>query len=277
MLKITEPEYILMKKYIEDECGIYLRENKEYLIESRLADMVTESGCRSFQEFHYLARTDSSGKLRDRIVDAITTNETSWFRDKSIWEYIREIAIPCLLEKAIRFGKVSIWSAAVSTGQEIYSLLMLLDEAARDRGMPSLLDKIELIASDVSDSVLMAAAAARYDTIAIHRGLPDDRREQYFIGQGQVWQFDPHLKSRVQFKKFNLKNSFASLPQFDLILCRYVSIYFSDAFKRELFAKLASVLKPGGILLLGATESLREFSTEFDISYYKTAVINTKL
>lgn len=266
-----------MKKYIEDQCGIHLRENKEYLIESRLADMVTESGCRSFQEFHYLARTDSSGKLRDRIVDAITTNETSWFRDKSIWEYIREIAIPCLLEKASRFGKVSIWSAAVSTGQEIYSLLMLLDEAVKDRGTTYLLDKTELIASDVSDSVLMAAAEAHYDTIAIHRGLPDDKRERYFIRQGQFWQFDPYLKTRVQFKKFNLKDSFSSFPRFDLILCRYVSIYFSDTFKRELFAKLASVLKPKGILLLGATESLREFSNEFDISYYKTAVINTKL
>ncbi|NJL60178.1 MAG: protein-glutamate O-methyltransferase CheR [Desulfobacteraceae bacterium] len=277
MLKITEPEYILMKKYIEDQCGIHLRENKEYLIESRLADMVAETGCKSFQEFHYLARTDSSGKLRDRIVDAITTNETSWFRDKSVWEYIREIAIPALLEKAMRFGKVSIWSAAVSTGQEIYSLLMLLDEAVRDRGMPFLLDKTELTASDVSESVLASASAARYDSIAINRGLPDDRREQYFIKQGQLWQFAPYLKNRVQFKKFNLRDSFSSFPQFDLILCRYVSIYFSDTFKRELFAKMASVLKPGGILLLGATESLREFSGEFDISYYKTAVVNTKL
>lgn len=277
MLKITEPEYLLMKKYIEDQCGIHLRENKEYLIESRLADLVKETGCRSFQEFHYLARTNIGGKLKDRIIDAITTNETSWFRDKSFWEYIQDFAIPYLLEKAMRLGKVSIWSAAVSTGQEIYSLLMLLDEAVKERGMPSLQDKIEIIASDVSESVLGSAAAARYDSIAINRGLSDDRREKYFIRDGQYWLFDQNLKNRVIFKKINLKDSFSSLSQFDMILCRYVSIYFSDTFKRELFAKMASVLKPGGVLLLGATESLREFSSGFEISYYKSAVINTRL
>ncbi|OQX04398.1 MAG: hypothetical protein BWK80_53720 [Desulfobacteraceae bacterium IS3] len=265
-----------MKKYIEDQCGIHLKENKEYLIESRLADLLAETGSKSFQEFHFLARTDTSGKLRDQIIDAMTTNETSWFRDKSAWEYIQEITIPALLEKAQQFGKVSVWSAAVSTGQEIYSLLMLLDEAVKNRGTPSLLDNIDLMASDVSTSALLSAASARYDVLAMNRGLPEDKREKYFTQDGQFWLFDQQLKARVRFKKFNLKDSFSFFTPFDLILCRYVSIYFSDKFKQELFAKIAALLKPGGVLILGATESLREFSSEFEISYYKSAVINTK-
>jgi chemotaxis protein methyltransferase CheR len=280
VFKITEPEYILMKKYIEEHCGIHLEKDKEYLIESRLSDLLAETGCKSFQEFHFKARTERSGELRDRIVDAMTTNETSWFRDKNTWEYLKDIAVPVLLNRAsssLSIGaRTSVWSAAASTGQEIYSLMMLLDEASKERGLPLLLDKIEVLATDISVSALNAAVAARYDSIAMSRGLPDEKKEKYFTKQGNSWQFDPGLKNRVQFKKFNLQDTFLFNCDFDLILCRYVSIYFSDTFKRELFMKMAKVLKPGGILILGATESLREFSNDFEISYYKNSVINTK-
>ncbi len=118
--------------------------------------------------------------------------------------------------------------------------------------------------------------AARYDAIAMDRGLPPDNRERYFTVHGRHWEFDPDLRRRVQFKKFNLQNSFLCFTPFDLILCRYVSIYFSVPFKRELFSKMASVLTPGGVLVLGATESLREFSSDFDISYFNSAVVNTR-
>lgn len=280
LLRITEPEYILMKKYIEEHCGIYLEKDKEYLIESRLHDLLAETGCKSFQEFHFKARMERSGELRDRIVDAMTTNETSWFRDKNAWEYLKDVAVPDLLNRAASClnigGRVTIWSAAASTGQEAYSLMMLLDEAAKERGLPSLLDKIEILATDISTSALNTAVAARYDSIAISRGLPDEKKEKYFIKDGNSWLFDRELKNRVQFKKFNLQDPFMFSYDFDLILCRYVSIYFSDTFKRELFMKMAKVLKPEGVLILGATESLREFSSRFEISYYKSTVINTR-
>lgn len=277
MLKITEPEYILMKKYIEEHCGIYLEKDKEYLIESRLADLLVETKCNSFQEFHLKARTeDHTGELRDRIVDAMTTNETSWFRDKNAWEYLKEEAVPMLLRLAAETGRASVWSAAASTGQEAYSLVMLLDEAAKERGQPSLLDKIEIIGTDISSSALNTAISGQYDNIAMNRGLIEEMREKYFHKSGNAWRFDPELKKRVRFEKFNLQNDFIFPDNFDLILCRYVSIYFSDTFKQELFSKMAKVLKPGGILLLGATESLREFSVDFDIFYYKSAVINSR-
>lgn len=276
MLKINAPEYVLMTRYIEEHCGIHLEKDKEYLIESRLSDLMAETGCRSFQEFHFKARTDPTGQLRDRIIDAMTTNETSWFRDGSVWEYLETAAVPDLLDRAARTGTVRIWSAAAATGQEAYSLLMLLDEAARRRGTPSLLDRIEILATDISTTALATAVAGRYDAIAINRGLSEEKRRKYFTQEGPSWVFDERLRGRVRFKKFNLQDPFVFPYRFDLILCRYVSIYFSESFKRAMFAKLADVLKPGGALILGATESLREFSAEFDITYYKSAVINTK-
>ncbi|MDM8525017.1 protein-glutamate O-methyltransferase CheR [Desulfococcaceae bacterium HSG8] len=276
LLKITEPEYILMKTYIEEHCGIHLEKDKEYLIESRLHDLLTETGCRSFQEFHFKARTDRTGELRDRIVDAMTTNETSWFRDKNAWEYLKEMAVTMLLNQVLEIGKANVWSAAVSTGQEAYSLIMLLDEAAKERGLPSLSEKVEIFATDISSSALAVAASARYDSIAMNRGLPDDKKEKYFTKEDNSWLFDQELKKRVRFKKFNLQNSFVFPDKFDMILCRYVTIYFSDTFKREVFKKMSDMLRPGGILLLGATESLREFSDDFEISYYRSVVVNTK-
>lgn len=276
MIKITEPEYILIKKYIEEHCGIHLQEGKEYLIESRLTDLVRESGCNSFQEFHLKARTDYTGRYRDRIVDAMTTNETLWFRDESAWDYIREVAVPFLIDRAANRGGARIWSSAASTGQEAYSLLMLLDEAVKERGLASVLNNIEILATDISSAALYLAKAARYDAIAMSRGLPDNKKYKYFTKQGNVWVFDGDLKKRVKFKKFNLQNSFTPLGSFDFVLCRYVVIYFSDTFKRELFAKLADVLNPGCCLLLGATESLRGLSDDFDIEYYKSAIVNIR-
>ncbi|MCP4344567.1 MAG: protein-glutamate O-methyltransferase CheR [Desulfobacterales bacterium] len=276
MLKINKPEYVLMKKYIEEHCGIYLEKDKEYLIETRLSDLAVEIGCKSFQEFHFRARTDSSGKLRDLIVDSMTTNETSWFRDASVWEYLEEIAVPALVSEAAETGKANVWCMAVSTGQEACSLLMLFDEAVKKRGLPSLINKIDILGTDISSSSLDSAISGKYDNIAISRGLPEDKKERYFSREGDAWVFDQNLKERVRFKKFNLQDSFIFPYNFDLILCRYVSIYFSNAFKQELYTKTASVLKPGRVLLLGATESLRDFSDDFETSYYKSAAINTK-
>ncbi|MBF0235411.1 MAG: protein-glutamate O-methyltransferase CheR [Desulfamplus sp.] len=265
-----------MQKYIEDQCGILLEKGKEYLIESRLTDLAVENGATSFTEFLSKAQSDYSGKLRDRIVDAMTTNETLWFRDHSAWEYIKEVAVPMLLEKSEKGERVRVWSAAASTGQEAYSLLMLLHDAAEARGKPHLLYQVEILGTDVSTSALFTATSARYGTMAVSRGMPDDKKQVYFRKSGNEWEFDQVLKNRVTFKLFNLKNSFASLGLFDLILCRYVAIYFSDSFKRELFSKMSKVLKPGCVLILGATESLRAFSQDFTITYYKDAVINQK-
>ncbi len=276
MLKITEPEYKLMIKFIEEHCGIHLEEGKEYLIESRLSDLVQENQCNSFQEFHLKARTDKTGALIERIIDSMTTNETLWFRDNSTWEYLEKVAVPFLVDKAAAGSNVKIWSAAASTGQEAYSLLMLFDEEVKRRGTPSLLEKIDILGTDISSSALFLAISARYNSIAMGRGLPESRKNKYFTQKGSVWEFDQVLKKKAHFKKFNLQNSFIPIGKFDLVLCRYVTIYFSADFKKEMFGRIAQVLNPEGVLILGASESLRDLSDAFNISYHQNAVINTK-
>lgn len=274
MIKINQSEYLLISKFIEDKCGICLEKNKEYLVESRLSDLLVETGCDSFQAFYSKARSDISGKLKDRIVDAMTTNETLWFRDEKSWDYLNEVAIPELLDRAEKGEMIRIWSAAASTGQEAYSLLIMINEAIKARGRINLLDRFEIIGTDISTSALFMAISARYDQMAMSRGMPKDKKLKYFKQEGDIWEFDQELKKRVTFKHFNLQNSFTTLGKFDLILCRYVAIYFSDAFRAELFSKMAGSLKPGGVFLLGATESVRGFSDKFNISHYKNVAIN---
>jgi chemotaxis protein methyltransferase CheR len=277
MVKINNTEYTLMKAYIKEQCGIFLEEGKEYLIESRLTDLVIEQGCVSFNQLHDMARSDTTGKLKDRIVDSMTTNETLWFRDDTTWNYLREVAVPRLIEKARQGRRVRIWSAAASTGQEAYSLKILIHEAAEKLGQPSLSNKIDILGTDISASALFLAISGRYGQMAINRGLSATQIDKYFNQKGSVWEISPELKKGVSFKQFNLLNDFYALGSFDLVLCRYVLIYFDEEFKRSLYAKIAEVMNPGAVLLIGATESLRGLTDRFKISYYKTAVFNEKL
>jgi chemotaxis protein methyltransferase CheR len=268
-MKLVGNEFEMMKTYVQKQCGIHLDPGKEYLIETRLTDLVLEKGCRSFHEFHQAALADSSGKLRDRIVDAMTTNETYFFRDDTLWTYLKEVAVPELLRKAAATGSARIWSAAASTGQEAYSLAMLIDEAARAQGTPTLAKNIEIVGTDISSAALFLAISGRYDSLAIRRGLSDERRKRYFKEEGGVWIFDEELRKRAHFRRFNLMDSLSGLGQFDLVLCRYVAIYFQEPVKKDLFSRIGGVLKPGCHLLLGATESLRGLSDAFDIDVYK--------
>ncbi len=263
-----------MREYIEKHCAISLEEGKEYLIETRLSDLVLESGVTSFMEFYQLAIKSGDGKLRDRVIDAMTTNETMWFRDAIAWEFLNDIAVKELLDKAIKGETPRVWGAAASTGQEAYSLAILLDEEAFRRGTPSIAEKVEIFSTDISPSALFLAMSGRYDVLSIKRGLSDQHRERYFKMDGRVWVIDEKLRNRVKFQRLNLQDSFNSLGKFDLVLSRYVAIYFADDFKRELYSKIASALHPNGILLLGATESIRGFSKDFEIQRYKNSTYN---
>lgn len=268
-MKLQGNEFELMKALVQKSCGIHLEPGKEYLIETRLTDLVIEKGCRTFGEFHRLALDDSTGKLRDRIVDAMTTNETYFFRDDNLWTYMREIAVPELLRRVAATGSARVWSAAASTGQEAYSLAMMLDEQARAMGQPQLANGVEIVGTDISSAALFLAISARYDSLAIRRGLSDERRRRYFREDGNVWVLDDEIRKRARFRRFNLMDSLASLGTFDLVLCRYVAIYFQEEVKRDLFARVAGVLRPGSHLLLGATESLRGMSEVYEVQVHK--------
>ena len=267
-MKLAGNEFELLKSFVEKHCGIHLDPGKEYLIETRLTDIAVENECKTFFEFYQKAQSDTTGKLRNRIVDAMTTNETYFYRDDNLWNYLREVAVPELLRKAAS-GPVRVWSAAASTGQEAYSVAILFDELARAQGTPSLTRNLEIVGTDISSAALFLAIAGRYDTLAIRRGLSDERRQRYFSESGSVWVLSDEIKSRAKFRRFNLMDSLAPLGNFDLVLCRYVAIYFQDDFKKDLFKRIAGVLKPGCPLLLGATETLRGHSDEFEPTVHK--------
>jgi chemotaxis protein methyltransferase CheR len=261
---MTHEEYVQFRDYVERHCSIALGDDKKYLLEARLAGLVVESGCESFREFFARASTSVDPKLRDKIVDAVTTNETLWFRDGSPWELVRDKALPEFASlastgKRVRFR---IWSGACSTGQEPYSLAMLIDDFCKTPGCPLTPEAFEIIATDISPSALFIAMAGRYDAISMKRGLSGDwerYRATYFDKKGIVSEVKDHIKKRVQFKRYNLQDSLAPLGVFDLVFLRNVAIYFSAPFKRDLFQRIHDVMGVGARLLVGSAESLTDY------------------
>jgi chemotaxis protein methyltransferase CheR len=258
-------EFRILRDYIEENCGISLGDDKTYLVESRLVKLMAENGCNDYAGFVRLAKSNPALQLRDKIVDAMTTNETLWFRDTHPFTILREKLLPPLAAD-LRSGKrlrVRIWSGASSTGQEPYSIAMTVNEFCRAN--PDIKPaQYEIVATDISPSALFIANAGRYDGIAISRGLPTDLRDRYFTLDGRTWVLDENLRRTVTFKRFNLQDSLAPLGRFDIVFLRYVAIYFSPAFKRDLFARIARATAGGGHLIVGAVESLRGFSDDFE-------------
>ncbi len=269
-LSINQTDFDNIRSYIERQCGISIGNDKKYLVETRLARLVTEHGCHSFCDFYKKVIGSRKSALRDQIVDAMTTNETLWFRDSSPWVALKEAILPELDKRAAPASKpFRIWSAASSTGQEPYSIAMLIDDyclSSRNRNLSP--RSFEIIASDISESALLIAKSGRYDRISMSRGLVGPWghfRQRYFIEEGATAQITPEVKSRVQFRKFNLQDSFAGMGKFHIVFLRNVAIYFSDSFKRALFEKVAGVLDPGGYFFLGSAETVSGYSNSYEL------------
>jgi len=275
---ITPNEFKLLRDYIELNCGIALGEEKAYLVETRLASLLVETGCQDFGSFYRLAAHDTSPTLRDKIVDAMTTNETLWFRDQHPFEILKAKLLPALAEE-IRAGtrfRIRIWSAASSTGQEPYSIAMtILEFCKANPGIRP--EHFEILATDISPSALFLAKSGRYDAATLARGLPDYYRETYFEQVGAVWAVKDSVKRMINFKRFNLQDPIDSLGKMDIVFCRYVAIYFSEAFKRQIYSGIARLLAPSGHLIISAVESLRGLVDDFDAqshangTYYRYA------
>jgi len=261
---ITNVEFKLLRDFIEQHCGICLGEEKAYLIETRLAGLMVENGCPDFGSFYRLAKSDTSPSLKEKIIDAMTTNETLWFRDTHPFTILQERLLPPLAQEIMegRRFRIRIWSAACSTGQEPYSIGMVIHEFCRTHPgiRPS---HFEIIASDISPSALYLAKAGRFDENALRRGLPDDLRSRYFRQEGNVGIINAEVKELVTFRKFNLQDSLDVLGHFDIVFCRYVAIYFADDFKKHIYSGIARLLAPSGHLFVSAVESLRGINDEF--------------
>ena len=266
---IQPTEFKLLRDYIEEHCGIVLGEEKAYLVETRLAGLLAETGCADFGAFYRLVANQQGTALRDRIVDAMTTNETLWFRDEHPYQILRELLLPefaALLLGGVRF-RIRLWSAASSTGQEPYSIAMTILEYLRAH--PGLRpDQFEIIASDISPSALFLARAGRYDAAAMARGMPEELRDRYFRKEGQVWLLDEAVKRMVILQKFNLQDPLEPLGRFDIVFCRYVTIYFSEAFKRQIFEGIARLTSQGGYFFTSGVENLQRSEDLFEPRYH---------
>jgi chemotaxis protein methyltransferase CheR len=263
---ITSREFDLIRTFIAKETGISLAEDKVYLVETRLREIMRDEGLADFSALHEALQSPLKKTLRERVLDAMTTNETLWFRDKLPFEVFQDHLLPAYAAE-IRQGqrrKIRIWSAACSTGQEPYSLAMCFLEAARR--LPELnLGQLEILATDYSDKALARAREGFYGSMAMSRGLPPGFQEKYFTLVDGQFRVSRELQERIVFQKFNLQDSFAMMGTFDIILTRYVLIYFDDDFKREVLGKAHGALAQGGVLFLGSSESLPEGTTGYSL------------
>ena len=236
---------------VERTSGISLKSGKEYLLQSRLDELAKALGYENHEELYQVARNKLTRQLLEQIIDALTTNETYFFRDQHPFETLRKEVLPELREKRKSRRVLRFWSAACSTGQEPYSIAMLIKEY-----FPDLISswRIEILASDISDSALKKAQRGIYSQIEVNRGLPVTFLVKYFKQQGGHWVIDESLKKMVIFRKINLVEPLRLPSTYDVIMCRYVLIYFSPEIKKKVWDNLCRALAPGGYIFLGATE-----------------------
>ncbi|AOU98439.1 chemotaxis protein [Acidihalobacter yilgarnensis] len=257
--RLGQTEYNTFRKFLSDACGIVLGDNKHYLVVSRLNRMARDAGLPTISAL--LAKLPHDRELARQAVEAMTTNETSWFRDQHPFNSLRDHILP---ELARRGTAIRLWSAACSSGQEPYSLSMMIDESLRTHSGLSLAN-VQIIATDVSKQILDEARTGSYDGFSMMRGLTDDQRQRYFVSKGDRWEITPRVKGRVSFREYNLMQSYASLGRFDVIFCRNVLIYFSATAKEDILRRLAQALNPGGYLFLGAAETASSASDLLDL------------
>jgi chemotaxis protein methyltransferase CheR len=266
---ITTQDYQAFRKFLETASGIVLGDNKQYLVTSRLTKLMSENRLESFSAL--MKRIDTDGALRNRILDAMTTNETSWFRDIFPFEVLKEKILPEIAKKQPQ--QVKIWSAACSTGQEPYSLSMVVQEylISKPGSLPA--NGVQILGTDISPSVLTEARAACYEEATVSRGLSQEMKSRFFKQRNGRWELNEEIKKRVSFRELNLMHSYALLGRFDVIYCRNVLIYFSPDLKRDIISRMAKALNPGGYLILGGSESISGYSTAFDLVRWRNGVI----
>ena len=236
-----------------------------YLLETRLGKLLEMEGCRSYAELYQKARQNSDKLLEKKVIDAITTNETLFFRDGSPFELLQHKILPEIIDarnfKAFGTANptVRIWSAACSTGQEVYSIAMVLKELLGDLKKYN----ITLLGTDLSDAAITQASAGQYNKFEIERGLKSDKLQRYFTASGPTWKIKDEIRYMATFKKINLLDSLSALGKFDIIFCRNVAIYFTLEDRKKLFHRLADLLEPDGYLIIGSTESLMGICDRF--------------
>lgn len=260
--KLSHQEYEDFRQYLEKASGIVLGENKHYLLTSRLSKLMRDFSVDSFRELLLAIQSPRNGKLRETVINAMTTNETLWFRDGYPFEMLKKTILPEISKK--RSSQLKIWSAASSSGQEAYSISMtMLEHLASNPGaLPS---NIQIIGTDISSSILAEAKAGVYDKLALIRGISEERKKRFFTPIGEQWEIRPEVKRGITFRELNLANNFTALGQFDLVFCRNVLIYFSTELKTDILNRIAKTMNKGAYLFLGGSESPTSYTDAFEM------------
>ena len=248
---MTPPDYEYLRKLLKDHSGLDLSADKQYLIESRLLPLSRKANLADISELVQKMKAGSAA-LTSQVVEAMTTNETFFFRDKTPFDHFRDSIMPEILKARASRKSIRIWCAAGSTGQEPYSLAMCLKEmSAALAGW-----RVEIIATDLSQEVLEKSKAGIYSQFEVQRGLPIQLLGKYFKQNGEFWQINSDIRAMVQHRQLNLLHDFSQLGVFDVIFCRNVLIYFDQDTKINIFNRLAKQNEPDGFLVLGAAETV---------------------
>ena len=270
---LHDKEYVLFRDFLEQQCGIVLGDNKQYLVKSRLAPLMQRFGLATLSELVNKTLSPFERQLRSAVIDAMTTNETLWFRDTYPYELLKKQIFP-ELEKTCR--TVKIWSAASSSGQEPYSIAMTAMEYQQSRpGAFSL--GVHIMGTDISNTMLEHCQRAEYDGLALSRGLSPERRSKFFEDSGKgMMRVKDNVRKNVSFRHLNLLDSYTLLGKFDIIFCRNVLIYFSADVKAKIIRQFAQSLNPRGYLFLGASESLSSINADFEMIRCNPGIIYRK-
>ncbi len=256
---LAEQDFRYIQDLVRERAAIVLDPGKEYLAVTRLDPLVRRAGLGSLSELVAALREEQTSPLHEEVVDALTTNETTWFRDVHPFESLRTHVLPDLIERKRLSRTLFIWSAGCSSGQEPYSLAMLVRE-----NFPELDDwQISIVGTDVSAAMLERARAGLYGQIEVNRGLPAHLLVKYFRRVGVGWELDARIRSMVRFQRQNLMGPWTNLPPMDLVLMRNVMIYFDTATKRQVLGRVRDVLAPHGYLLLGSSETTLHIDDTF--------------
>jgi chemotaxis protein methyltransferase CheR len=255
---VTPLDYEFLRKLLRERSGLDLSPDKQYLVESRLIPLARRVGLSGIAELVAKIKGGSEA-LTAEVVEAMTTNETFFFRDKIPFDHLRQTILPALLQARANRRSLRIWCAASSTGQEPYSIAMCLKEfGAALAGW-----RIEILATDLSQGVLEKSKGGIFSQFEVQRGLPIQMLVKYFTQVGELWQLNADIRAMVQHRQLNLLQDFSHLGTFDVVFCRNVLIYFDQETKTGIFDRLAKTLEPDGVLALGAAESVIGISDAF--------------
>jgi len=270
---LDDKSYHQFRTFLEQQCGIVLGENKQYLVKSRLAPLMAKFDIASLDELLTKTLSPMERQLRAAVIDAMTTNETLWFRDEYPFELLKKRLLP---EFAGRSTPIKIWSAASSSGQEPYSIAMTVQEYIQSNP-GAFRGGVQIIGTDISNTMLEHCKYAHYDGLALSRGLSMERKRQFFEpGDNGMSKVKDNIKRMVSFRQLNLLNSYSLMGRFDIVFCRNVLIYFAPEIKAKIISQIHGALNKDCYLFLGASESLSGLNQSFNMLRCNPGIIYQK-